>query len=217
MKRFIATIALMLGIGLLAAAPARAEELAEGIDYVTLAAPQPTADPKKIEVVELFWYGCPHCFHFEPMLHEWVAAQPKDVTFVRIPAVLNARWDILARAYYAAELLGVLDKIHTPLFKAIHEQKQRFEDEDSLATFFAAHGVDQKQFRDTYKSFGVASKVNRAKQMTQRYGINGVPVLIINGKYRTSASEAGSHEGMLSVAGKLIAQERAALKSTAAK
>lgn len=217
MKRFISMVALMLGIGLLAAAPARAEELAEGIDYVALAAPQPTTDPQKIEVVELFWYGCPHCFHFEPMLHEWVSAQPSDVVFVRIPAMMNAGWEVLARAYYTAELLGVVDKIHMPLFKAIHEQKQRFDDEDSLATFFAAQGVDQKQFRDTYKSFGVASKVNRAKQMTQRYGANGVPTLVINGKYRTSGNEAGSHEGMLRVADQLVAQERAARQSSAAR
>lgn len=217
MKRFTAMVALLLGIGLLAAAPARAEDLAEGIDYVTLAAPQPTSDPQKIEVVELFSYACPHCHHFEPMLHEWVAAQPKDVVFVRIPAVFRPSWEPLARAYYTAEMLGVLDKIHLPLFKAIHEQKQNLESEDALAKFFVAQGVDEKQFRDTYKSFGVAAKINRAKQMQQRYGINGVPTLVINGKYRTSANEAGGHDGMLSVAGKLIAQERTAMKSSAAR
>lgn len=217
MKRFTAMVALLLGIGLLAAAPTRAEDLAEGIDYVTLAAPQPTSDPQKIEVVELFSYTCPHCFHFEPMLHEWVAAQPKDVVFVRIPAVFRPSWEPLARAYYTAEMLGVLDKIHLPLFKAIHEQKQNLESEDALAKFFVAQGVDEKQFRDTYKSFGVAAKINRAKQMQQRYGINGVPTLVINGKYRTSANEAGGHDGMLSVAGKLIAQERTAMKSSAAR
>lgn len=217
MKRFIAMVALLLGTGLLAAAPARAEDLAEGIDYVTLPAPQPTTDPQKIEVVELFSYACPHCFHFEPMLHEWVAAQSKDVVFVRIPAVFRPSWEPLARAYYAAEMLGVLDKVHMPLFKAIHEQKQSFETEDALAKFFVAQGVDEKQFRDSYKSFGVAAKLNRGKQMLQRYGVSGVPTLVINGKYRTSANEAGSHEGMINVAGKLIAQERAARQSAAAR
>lgn len=213
MKRFIAMIGFMLGIGLLAATPARADELAEGIDYVTLAAPQPTSEPQKIEVVEMFSYACPHCYHFEPMLHEWTAAQPKDVVFVRIPAVFRPSWEPLARAYYVAEMLGVIDKVHMPLFKAIHEQKQSFDTEDALAKFFASHGVDEKQFRDTYKSFGVAAKLNRGKQMLQRYGVNGVPTLIINGKYRTSANESGSHEGMLSVTGKLVNQERAALNS----
>lgn len=210
MKRFLSMLGLVLGLGLVAAVPARAESLAEGIDYITLAAPQPTADPNKIEVVELFWYGCPHCFHFEPELHAWVEKQANDVQFVRLPAILNPRWEILARAYYTAELLGVLDKIHVPLFKAIHEKKQRFDTEDSLARFFAEQGVNEADFRKTYKSFGVVAKVNRARQMTQRYGIGGVPTLVINGKYRTSASEAGSHEGMLHVTDQLIAKERAA-------
>lgn len=210
MKSFIATIALMLSVGFLSTAPVRAETLAEDIDYVRLTAPQPTSDASKIEVVELFWYGCPHCYHLEPLMNKWESTLPEDVVLVRIPAVLNPRWDVLARAYYAAETLGVLDKIHEPLFKAIHEQKQKFDNEDALAKFFAAQGVDEKQFRESFKSFGVASKVNRARQMTQRYGITGVPALIINGKYRTSASEAGSHEGMLQVTDALIAEERKA-------
>lgn len=211
MKRFIAMVGLTLGIGFLATAPARGED-----GYVTLAAPQPTSDPQKIEVVELFSYACPHCFQFEPMLHEWSAAQPKDVVLVRIPAVFRPSWEPLARAYYAAEMLGVLDKTHMALFKAIHEQKQKFESEDDIVKLVTAQGVDEKQFRDAYKSFGVAAKLNRGKQMLQRYAVSGVPTLIIDGKYRTSATEAGSHDGMLSVAEKLIAQERAARQSAAA-
>jgi protein dithiol oxidoreductase (disulfide-forming) len=213
MKRFISMLGLMLGLGLVAVSPARAESLAEGIDYVTLAAPQATSDADKIEVVELFWYGCPHCHQFEPMLHKWTEALPDDVVFVRMPAVLTPRWELHARAYYAAEMLGVLDKTHEALFAAIHDKKQKFETEDAMAGFFTAQGVDEKKFRDAMKSFGVASKLNRARQMTQRYGINGVPVLIINGKYRTSASEAGSLGNMLKVTDQLIVQERAAIQS----
>jgi thiol:disulfide interchange protein DsbA len=112
-------------------------------------------------------------------------------------------------------MLGVLDKLHRALFKAIHDEKQSLETEDAVAKVFVAQGVDEKQFRDAYNSFGVDAKINRAKQMTQRYGINGVPTLVINGKYRTSSSEAGSHEGMLKAADKLIEQERAALKTAA--
>lgn len=210
MKQLIQICVLTLGLTMLPYGPARAEMLAEGIDYVKLVAPQPTSDASKIEVVELFWYGCPHCYHLEPLINKWAAALPEDVNFVRMPAILNPRWEILARAYYTAELLGVLDQVHEPLFKAIHADKQKFDTEDQIAAFFAAQGVDDKKFRDTFKSFGVAAKLNRAKQMTQRYGINGVPALVINGKYRTSASEAGSHENMLKVTDKLIAQERAA-------
>ena len=211
MKRIIATIALTFGIGLMAAAPAQAADAETG--YVALATPQPTNDPSKIEVVELFSYACPHCHHFEPLLTKWVAAQPEDVVFTRIPAVFRPSWEPLARAYYVGEMLGVLDKTHAALFNAIHEQKQNFADEDALAKFFAAQGVDEKQFRDAYNSFAVVSKLNRAKQMLKRYEVAGVPMLVINGKYRTSTNEAGSHEGMLSVTDKLIAKERAALTS----
>lgn len=217
MKRYIQMGVLALGLAFLSLGPVRAESFDEGINYVRLTAPQPTSDPGKIEVLELFWYGCPHCYHLEPLLNDWVAKLPKDVVFVRMPAVLSPRWEILARAFYTAELLGVHDKIHAQLFKAIHEGKQRFDNEDQLAKFFVAQGVDEKEFRDTFKSFGVAAKVNRARQMTQRYGIDGVPSLIINGKFRTSAGEAGSHENMLKVADQLIEEERAASKTAAAK
>ncbi|MFN2309073.1 MAG: thiol:disulfide interchange protein DsbA/DsbL [Gammaproteobacteria bacterium] len=210
MKRFLSMLTLLSGLALLGAAPARANDLSEGIDYVTLGAPQPTTDAAKLEVVELFWYGCPHCHQFEPMLHQWAEALPADVAFVRMPAVLSPRWEPHARAYYAAEMLGVLDKTHNALFAALHDQKQRLETEDALAGFFASQGVDEKAFREAMRSFGVAAKLNRARQMTERYGINGVPTLIINGKYRTSANETGSHAGMLQVTDRLIEQERAA-------
>ena len=215
MKRFIQMGAMILSLNFLAGAPVQAEDAATRVDYVTLAAPQPTSDPSKIEVVEMFSYGCSHCYHLDPLLDTWVSAQPDDVVFVRIPVVFRESWEPLARAYYVAEMLGVSDKTHTALFKAVHEDKQRIEDIDALAKFFVAQGVDDKKFRDAYNSFGVAAKINRAKQMTQRYGITGTPTLVINGKYRTSASEAGSHEGMLKAANKLIEQERAMLKTAA--
>lgn len=204
MKRLLKMGAMVLGLTLLAATSVRAE------DYVELAAPQPTGDPTKIEVVEMFSYACPHCYHFDPMLHKWGAAQSKDVVFIRIPVVFRESWEPLARAYYVAEMLGVLDKTHGAMFKAMHEEKQTLETEDAIAKVFVAQGVDEKQFRDAYNSFGVAAKINRAKQMMQRYGITGVPTLVINGKYRTSANEAGGHEGMLKATDKLIAKERAA-------
>ncbi|MBI5461174.1 MAG: thiol:disulfide interchange protein DsbA/DsbL [Gammaproteobacteria bacterium] len=205
MKRLLKVGAMALGLAFLAA-PLHAE------DYVELAAPQPTGDPSKIEVVEMFSYACPHCYHFDPQLHTWIAAQAKDVTFISIPVVFRPTWEPLARAYFVAEMLGVLDKLHGALFKALHEEKQTLETEDAVAKVFVAQGVDEKQFRDAYNSFSVAAKLNRAKQMTVKYGINGVPTLVINGKYRTSASEAGSAEGMLKAADRLIAQERAARK-----
>lgn len=208
MKKIIQTCVLALGMVVLGTGFVQAESGAGAPGYTTLVAPQPTSDASKIEVVELFWYGCPHCYHLEPLLTKWAAGLPPDVVFVRTPAILGPSWEILARAYYTAEMLGVLDKIHEPLFKAIHEDKKKFTSEEELAKFFAAQGVDEKQFRDTLKSFGVAAKLNRSKQMTQRYGITGVPALIINGKYRTSVSDAGDQEKMLELTDKLIAKER---------
>lgn len=219
MKKIIQTCVLALGMAVLSTGFVQAEgapEASGAPGYVTLVAPQPTSDASKIEVVELFWYGCPHCYHLEPALTKWAAGLPSDVVFVRTPAILGPSWEILARAYYTAEMLGVLDKIHEPLFKAIHEGKQKFTNEDELAKFFVAQGVDDKQFRDTFKSFGVAAKLNRAKQMTQRYGLTGVPALIINGKYRTSVSDAGGQEQMLELTDKLIAEERATAVSAPA-
>jgi thiol:disulfide interchange protein DsbA len=185
----------------------------EGVEYQRLAAPQPTTSPDKIEVVELFWYGCPHCFDLEPAINKWLASKPDDVEFVRIPAILGQRWELLARAYYTAELLGVVDRIHEPLFRAIHEEDARFPDEDSLEEFFVAQGVDREDFRNTFNSFAVATRLNNARLMTMRYNIEGVPAIVVNGKFRTSASLAGSNEEMLKVTEYLVEQERDAMRA----
>ena len=146
-------------------------------------------------------------------MKKWAAALPDDVEFVRMPAVLSPRWELLARAYYTAELLGALDKIHEPLFHLIHEKKQRISTDTELAKFFVEQGVDEQAFMQAYKSFGVAAKLNRAREMTKRYGINGVPAFIINGKYRTTATEAGGNDNLFKVTEYLIAAERTALAS----
>lgn len=210
MKRILLTGLILLVTPLLNLAAATSG-FDEGIEYQVIDPPQPTSDPKHIEVVEMFWYGCPHCYQLEPLLADWLKDKPADVDFVRMPAILGPRWELLTRAYYTADLLGVSDEIHKPLFETIHDKRQSFRDENDLVKFFAEHGVDEKTFRDAYHSFGVAAKVNRSRQMTQRYGITGVPALIVNGKYRTSASTAGSHELMLKVVDNLVAQERDAL------
>ncbi len=186
----------------------------EGIEYTRLRAPQPTQNAKKIEVVELFWYGCPHCYQFEPELTAWVAKQAKDVEFIRMPAVGNPTWELHARAFYTAELLGVLDHIHEPLFDSIHKLGNRFPDEKSLEDFFDEHGVKREDFRNMFHSFAVDTRIRRALDMGARYGVDSVPTIIINGKYRTSASQAGSHENVLAVMDFLVAKERAAMKKS---
>ena len=122
-------------------------EFHEGKQYEVLATPIATQAANKIEVVELFWYGCPHCFHFEPEITAWLKKKPADVNFRRVPAVFDPRWVPHARAYFAAEALGVLDKFHGPLFKAIHEEEQKIFDEQSLLKFAGTVGIDRRRRR----------------------------------------------------------------------
>lgn len=185
----------------------------EGIEYLKISPPVETDDSHKVEVVEMFWYGCPHCYHFEPKLRAWLKHLPANVDFKRIPAIFPNRplWELHARAYYTAELLGVLNKTHEALFDAIHKHHQRLFDEDSLANFYAKFGVDKKLFKETMHSFGVQMKVDRAKELSRRYGIDGVPSLIVDGKYRTFASITNGEENMLKVVDFLIEKETKAM------
>lgn len=154
----------------------------EGKDYARLPTPVPPATPDKVEVVEMFWYGCPHCQDLEPVAQEWLKRKPDNVVFVRIPVAFGASWEAGARAYYAAEALGVLDKLHPLLFDAFH-QRRKLNTEDELAAFFAEHGVDQDAFRKAYTSFQTETQLRRGNQLAQRYGVKGVPAVIVNGKY----------------------------------
>ncbi len=183
-----------------AAAPA-------GVGYQTLAAEQPTQDKTKVEVMEFFWYGCPHCFAFEPTLNAWLKTMPKNVYFVRQPAAFNETWNKHAKAYLVAEALNVVDKVHADFFEAIQIKKQKLETEEELAQFFIAHGVKAEAFHEAFNSFGVNTKLNQGKLMAPRYGITGVPTLVVNGKYMISGSLAGSHENMIKVLNQLINQE----------
>jgi len=188
-----------------------------GIDYQIIDPPQPAGTDGKIQVIELFWYGCPHCYHFEPHLDQWLAHKPRDVVFKRVPAVLGPRWSPLARVFYTEKLLGVFHKTHQALFDAIHKDHdvKLLTDTHAMAAFFAKHGVPEKKFLSTYHSFAVDLDLNRAKDMTRRYGISGVPSMIVAGKYRTSGQLAGSNEAMLKVVKYLIQKERASAHAAA--
>ncbi len=179
-----------------------------GKHYKEIVPPQPVTG-SGIEVLEVFWYGCPHCYDFEPTLARWQARQPADVAFRRMPAVFRPSWFLHAKAYYTAEALGILDKIHAPFFKALHVDKKKLEDEESLAEFFAGFGVDKNEFSQVFGSFTVEGKVEQAKQAIQRFGIDGVPAIVVNGKYLTSGSMAGSYDNALAVVDFLVAKERA--------
>jgi len=180
----------------------------EGVKFKRIANPQPTSTADKIEVLELFWYGCPHCYTLEPEIDTWLKNKPKDVEFVRTPAVLGPSWELLARGYYTAELLGATDKIHKPLFERLHKERKRIRNADELKDFFVAHGVSAEDFDNTFSSFAVITKTNRAKQAHDRYGITGVPALVVNGKYLVTAELAGGNKQALEVVDFLVQQER---------
>ena len=182
---------------------------AESSGYEELSRPQPTQTPDKVEVIEFFWYGCPHCYSFEPALSEWLKNKPENVEFIRIPAVFSKLWGKHAKAYYTAEALGVVDKVHADFFDAIQNKRQKLTSEDDLADFFAAHGVDKQAFHEAYNSFLVDAKLRQAQAMAPRYGVTGVPAIIVNGKYKVTASLAKSQDNMINVMNELIKKESA--------
>lgn len=181
--------------------------LAQAEGYEVLATPQPTQNPDKVEVIEFFWYGCPHCYHLEPDLNKWLKTKPDNVEFIRQPAIFSSLWEKHAKAYFTAEALGVVDKVHADFFDAIQNKKQKLETEEQLLKFFSEHGISETDFRNAYNSFPVDYKVRQAKTMAARYGVNGVPAVIINGKYRTSGPLAKTQQNMIDVMNRLIAKE----------
>ena len=215
-KILILLIALMV-----AQAPAMGEGRARDAvfqiygQYDKVVPPQTTPYTKQVEVVELFWYGCPHCFSLEPHLNDWLKNKPDYVVFQRMPAVFNARWKLHAHAYYTAKHLGVLEKIHDALFHAIHRQRRPLNTKEQLMAFFNEHGVAEEDFRSVWKSFAVNNDVRRATIMTERYGIDGVPAVIVNGKYRTSGSMAGTYRNLIKVINILAEEEHRAMTASA--
>lgn len=195
-------------------APARpvGPEPQAGTDYVVIEGGQPIQPANgKIEVAEIFGYVCPACARFQPLISSWKAGLPSDVSFVYVPAMFGGTWDNYARAFYAAEALGVQEQTHDALYSAIHVEQslkgERGADSvQDIANFYAKHGVDAKKFADTMASFSVNAKTNRAKQFAMRSKISGTPSVVVNGKYLVKGS---SYEDMLRIADHLIARERA--------
>jgi thiol:disulfide interchange protein DsbA len=190
-------------------APAPAASASSGEPFTVLPIPQPTQAPGKIEVVEVFLYTCPHCYAFEPTVNAWKAKLPSDVVFLRVPASFGPTGPLMSRTYYAAEALGVLDKMHPVIFDVLHKQRRSLNTEEEVLKLFAENGVDPEAMRATMHSFAVDSKARRAQQLEVGYGITGVPAMTVNGKYGISIAKLGP-EGMLRVADELIARERKA-------
>ena len=199
------------GIGLALAGSARAQGgPIEGTHYVRLQTPAPVSLPagKKVEVVEFFWYECGHCNNFEPRLESWARKVPADVSFRRVPVGFTARHQIGQKIFYALEEMQLVGSIHRKVFAAIHVQGKRLLGEDDIVEFMVANGVDGAKFREVFRSFGVASKAARAKQLADAYKIDGVPALGIQGRYYTSGALAGGHDRALAVTDFLIQRTR---------
>ena len=199
------------GLGLAVAGAARAQGApVEGKDYVKLqtAAPVTLATPqKKIDVIEFFWYGCSHCFAFEPVLESWVKRLPADVQFRQVPFALIGPPEH-QKMFYALEEIGQREAMHRKLFSAIHVQGKRLNSEADITAFLVANGVDGAKFSEAYKSFAVNTLVSRGKQLSNAYKIDGVPALGVHGRYYTAASLAGTHERAVMVADYLIQRAR---------
>jgi len=186
--------------------------LEAGKTYVQLDSQVPVQVPGKIEVVEMFWYGCPHCYAFEPVINPWIDKLPADVHFIRIPAMFGGPWDAHGQLFITLDTMGVEKKVHAAVFNAIQKEGKRLTDKDAMADFVATQGVDKQQFLETFDSFAVKGKVAQYKDLAKKYGISGVPTMIVNGKYRFDVGSAGGEEQALNVADQLIAKERAAGK-----
>lgn len=179
----------------------------EGTDYQSISPAVSTSQPDKVVVTEVFWYGCPHCFRFEPYVERWSSSLPAGVVFEQVPSSLNPRWTEHARAYYSFKMMGALDQAHRAFFDAIHIKRQRLTSLDTIAEFVAEIGLDENTFRETYFSFPVDTQIRKNIQKEKRYGHSGVPAVIVNGKYLVSASLAGSNERMIEIMNYLVAKE----------
>ncbi|MEA1080569.1 thiol:disulfide interchange protein DsbA/DsbL [Marinobacter qingdaonensis] len=207
MIRTLGTAA-FLAVAFAVGAPASADTWEEGTHYQKLDTPVRTDSNGKVEVAEVFWYGCPHCYNFKPVVEAWEEGLAEDVEFVMMPAALGRSWEPHARAYYALEAMGQLDKVHDALFEALAGERRPLNTPEALADFVAGYGVDADAFLKNYQSFGVNARMQQAQSKIRGARITGVPTMLVNGKYKVSASMAGSHEATLEVVDYLVAKER---------
>lgn len=197
----------ILAAGFFAAAPVMAADPVYGSDYMPVASPQPTEANGKVEVLEFFWFGCPHCATLEPVLQAWVKKLPADVSFKKVPAVFNEKWEKGARLYYTLEAMGLLEKLSDQAFV----DGGKLTSDPAILDWIAKRGVDRSKFLEMYNSFGVDNRVRQAEKLSRAYNLDGVPALIVGGKYRTAPSITGGNEKALRAADLLIAKNRTEL------
>lgn len=200
--------ALLMMVSLMAAAQ---QNYVAGTHYTVLETPVRTRDVNKVEVVELFWYGCGHCYNFEPIINQWKTSKPAHVNFYRSPAMWGGPMELHAKAFYAAKALGVLETVHTPLFVTLNVERKKLNTPESIADLFADYGVARDKTLKALTSFGVLSQVRQANARARSYKITGTPEVVVNGKYLVSAKMAGGQKQMLNVVDFLIAKESRSL------
>ena len=185
-----------------------AAPLQAGKQYTLISPAQPTGSPAgQVEVTEIFMFGCPGCYAFEPQLQKWLATKPAYVNFVRVPAMWEPWAPLHARAYYTAEALGKLKDIEGPFFNEFHAKGNKLDTEAKIAAFFQLYGVDPATFKNTFNSFSVVAKVKRADELVKRYQAQSTPTVIVNGKYLTTGQQAGTYEAWFRVIDELAARE----------
>ena len=173
-------------------------------NYTVLSSPLPVSSGEKIEVSELFWYGCGHCFSLEPHIKNWQKNMPENATFVKVPAIFSKRWEFHGKAYYAMSSLGVLDQANDAFFHRIHVQRKPINDLGALSEFLSAYGKTEDEVASAFNSFHVDSLLRNAKIITAKSTANGVPAFLVDGKYHTSVKLAGSQDGLFRVINQLI-------------
>lgn len=208
-KRVLFTLSLMVFAPLLACAQDSGSYEA-GKHYDVISPAIRTATPDKIEVAEFFWYGCGHCYTFEPMVGQWKKTLAEDVSFRGVPAIWGGAMELHAKAYFAAQALGVSETMDSVIFQAMNVDRKPLRNEDEITQLFVDNGVAEEDFLKAYNSFGVASQVRQASSTARSAKITGTPSLMVNGKYLITARKAGSNANMLKVADFLVEKERAA-------
>lgn len=198
-----------LKLGGASSGPATSAKYKEGTNYQKIVPAQPTnAAPGKVEVAEVFWYGCGHCFALDPAIESWRGkTKPAYVEFVRVPAMWNEGTRLHARVFYTAELLGKLEELHSLIFREIHVSGNQLNSVDKIAAFFQQHGVSKDEFTKAFSSFAVESKLQRADFLNKRYRIQSVPTVVVNGKYSTDVSTAGGETQLFGLIDELAAHE----------
>ena len=214
-KRTLQTSVMLLLLPFALSSNGQIERFVAGTHYAELPNPVNTNDTSKVEVIEAFWYGCSHCFRFEPLIVNWEENAPADVEFMRFPAMWNGLMKTHAQVYYAAEALGALEVLHGHIFNAINVERNILQDERAIAELFETYGVSQEDFEKTFNSFSVRTKVNQAEKRMDDYGIRSTPNMIVNGKYLIATNEnVRTQQEMLEVVDFLVEKERQAIRGS---